>query len=741
MKVRSYLGLMAGVVLVPVILVLGYAIATLLDAERDAYLRSMREAARSTSLASDREWSFAAGSAIALRSSELLAANDLAGFFRQCQATVAGTDMNTALLDAGGRQLFNTARAYGSDIAAPSSAVQARISEVLGSSKPVVSNLIVGRATNRYIVTLEAPLTLPGGARYLLSQWFYADHFKLVFPKKDIPPEWLVAIFDREGRTIARSRGPEEFVGKFPLDNLRQAILAGGTPYFRNISRDGVALHTVLERSPTTGWTVAVGVPVEQIEASARRAVLLVGISLAGALAIALTAVFFLGRKLVFTINGATRSAILLGKRETPALAHSPVAEIDTLHAALHRVGSILEQYQANQETLLKQTQAARHRAEQQNQAKDDFLAMLGHELRNPLSAITAGVSLITMQGVSEASRLRAHEAISRQCGLLTNIVDELLDASRVMNGKVTLSKKVIDLGLAAQACMEALTLRGVAKMHVVTITLAPCPIEADPVRMDQIISNLLENAFKYTPAGGSVWIEAGPQDGAAVLRVRDTGVGIESDLMGSIFDVFVQGPARIDRAKGGLGIGLSVVQAMVTQHDGAVTAESDGKDCGSCFTVRIPLAPCDMREHATSLLNAADAGPTGSGRILLIDDNDDAREMLCELLLSEGFEVVQAGTGETGLKALDDRLISAAVIDIGLPDLSGFDVAARIRRDLPTRMLRLIALTGYGQDADRAKALAMGFDVFMSKPVQFDHLLAVLLQKFQGAPRAGPSE
>ena len=717
---------MAGVVLLPVILVLGYAIATLLDAERDAYLRSMREAARSASLAADREWSYAAGSATALSTSALLATHDLPGFFGQCLATVAGTEMNTVLIDASGQQVFNTVRPYGTSFAKPTEAILRRIAAALKPTGPVLPRLIVGRATNQYVVTLDRALPA-GGTPYVLSQWFYAAHFKSVFPTKDIPPAWLMAIFDQEGLTITRNRGPEEFIGKAPKEDLHKAILAGGSGYIRNTSRDGIALHTVLERSPTTGWTVAVGVPVEQIEASARRAVLLMAMALVGAVAISLTTVFFLGRRLVLAIGSATRSALSLGTHEAPALVHSPVVEIDNLHAALHRVGGILQQYESDQVSMLHQTRDAQRRAEQQNKAKDDFLAMLGHELRNPLSAITAGVSLVTAPGVSDGARVRAHEAIARQCALLTNIVDELLDASRVMNGKVSLSKQVIDLGAAAQACMDALVLRGVAETHRIEVAVQPCLVEADPVRLDQIIGNLLENAFKYTPHGGQVRIAAGAEAGQAVLRVSDTGIGIGHELIGRIFDVFVQGPDRLDRAKGGLGIGLSVVNAMVVQHGGSVTAESAGEGRGSIFTVRLPLATERRQEQAVPLLQAAPASDDAGARVLLIDDNDDARDMLCELLRCEGFDVVQAATGRAGLYALDDLQISMAVVDIGLPDLSGYEIAALVRRGAPARTLRLIALTGYGQEADRAKAMDAGFDVFMTKPVDFEGLLAAL--------------
>lgn len=727
MKVRSHLALMIAVVVVPVVLVLGYAISSLLDAERDAYLRSMREAARSTSLASDREWTYATGSASALRHSKLLAAGDLAGFYRQCQETNIGTEINTVLIDAGGRQLFNTARPYGVAIPEPTDAVRARINLVISGGKPLVSNLIVGRATGQYVVTVEFPMLLPDDRTYVLSQWLKAEHFKRAFPTKDIPLQWLIALFDRDGRTILRNQGPTEFIGKLPKDDLRNALLDEKVSQIRNTARDGIAVYTVLERSQLTGWTVAIGVPVELVEASARRAALLMAVALVAALAFSVTAVYFLGRRLVSNIDSAKRSAVLLGRHRAPPSISSPITEIDELHDALHRVGGILRQYQSEQGSLLEQTREAQRLAEQQNKAKDDFLAMLGHELRNPLSTITAGVSLLSADTISDASRTRAIDAIKRQSGLLTNIVDELLDASRIINGKVTLSKKTIDLGAVAKTCMEAIALRGFGQTHRIEVSVSPCLVEADQVRLSQVIGNILENSFKFTPAGGSVRMKIFPVAQEAVLEISDTGVGIDAELLSHVFEVFVQGPNQLDRAKGGLGIGLSVVNAMVSLHGGSIVAESDGVGKGSRFTVRLPLAPGKIEDDSLLLLQASEAHPSVASKILLIDDNDDARVMVRELLCNAGFDIVEAGTGRAGIDALADPSICAAVIDIGLPDLTGYEVAMRIRHDQATRHVHLIALTGYGQDADRAKALAAGFDVFMTKPVQFEELLGNL--------------
>ena len=512
-----------------------------------------------------------------------------------------------------------------------------------------------------------------------------------------------------------------------PKDDLRQAILNEQVLQIRNIARDGIAVHTVFDRSTLTGWTVAVGVPIQLIEASARRAVFLMLVALIAALAFSATAVYFLGKRLISNIDSAKNSAILLGQHQAPSVINSPIAEIDELHGALHRVGRIFQQYQSEQGTLLEQTREAQHTAEQQNKAKDDFLAVLGHELRNPLSAITAGVALISAPTISDASRVRALDAIKRQSKLLTSIVDELLDASRIMNGKVTLSKKTIDLAVVTKACMEAVALRGFGQTHHIEVLASPCLVEADQVRLSQVISNILENAFKFTPAGDTVRMTVARVADHAVLEVSDTGVGISAELLSRVFEVFVQGPNGLDRAKGGLGIGLSVVNAMVILHGGTVNVDSDGVGKGSRFTVRLPTASSELEAGSVSEVPAVPGCYRGASRILLIDDNDDARHMLRELLLDAGFDVLEACTGQAGLDALADPGTSTAVVDIGLPDLNGYEIAMRVRQQRTTPPLRRIALTGFGQEADRVKAMEAGFDIFMTKPVQFEQLLANL--------------
>ena len=266
---------------------------------------------------------------------------------------------------------------------------------------------------------------------------------------------------------------------------------------------------------------------------------------------------------------------------------------------------------------------------------------------------------------------------------------------------------------------------------HQVELDLASLMVEADPIRLDQIINNLLDNAFKYTPDGGTIKVCVKQDDGHAELRIADSGVGIDADLMPRLFDVFVQGPATLDRAKGGLGIGLSLVRAMVLQHGGTITADSGGADRGSVFVVRLPLAAQTEAEASAPLAAAG----RQIGPILVIDDNDDARDMLCEMLTLSGYAIMQAATGTGGLVLAAKDPSFTAIVDIGLPDISGYDVARHLRSDPRTANMRLIALTGYGQQADRDRAREAGFDAHMAKPVDF----AAKFDALESARGSGP--
>jgi signal transduction histidine kinase/CheY-like chemotaxis protein len=364
-------------------------------------------------------------------------------------------------------------------------------------------------------------------------------------------------------------------------------------------------------------------------------------------------------------------------------------------------------------------------------EARDEFLAMLGHELRNPLSAVQFATDLIMRRSMTDAWVVKHADTIDRQTAHLNRLVDDLLDVSRVTSGKVVLRKEPTGLGPLIQRCVESLQTMAEAHGLVLAMHQAPgqTPVEGDVVRLEQVVINLVTNAIKYTPRGGRIDIDvyreeaSDEREGQAVLVVHDTGVGIPPEHLESIFDVFSQAPTGLDRAKGGLGLGLTLVRALVGMHGGTVDARSEGVGRGSEFRVRLPLA---ASVAAAAVSPAQVSAVHESVRIVLVEDNVDIRETLTELLVLDGYWVEGAADGPQGLTRILSEVPSVALIDVGLPGFDGYELARRARSHLGDAPV-LIAMTGYGQPDDRARAFEAGFDDHVVKPVSVEELSAAI--------------
>ncbi len=366
-----------------------------------------------------------------------------------------------------------------------------------------------------------------------------------------------------------------------------------------------------------------------------------------------------------------------------------------------------------------------RQAAEAKSHAKDEFLAMLGHELRNPLSAISSAAALIDMPGAHAEMASRARQIIQRQTQHLSRIVDDLLDLSRAMSGKILLARKPVDMASLVGACLDTFRATGRTGGYRINVDLAPNWVDGDPTRLEQIATNLIDNALKYTPAGGTIDITIGAESDDVLLCVRDTGVGIAPDLLPHVFDVFVQGSISLDRAQGGLGIGLSLVRRLVELHGGSVNATSSGAGEGSAFTIRLPRADAIQAPVAPHAATAA--AVASKPAVLLIEDNEDGREMMATMLDVYGYPVLQSADGLDGVALATAHLPNVALVDIGLPGIDGYEVARRLRANPATGAMRLIALTGYGLAEDQRRVLEAGFDMHLVKPVDIAQLLGAL--------------
>ncbi len=358
---------------------------------------------------------------------------------------------------------------------------------------------------------------------------------------------------------------------------------------------------------------------------------------------------------------------------------------------------------------------------------RDQFLAMLSHELRNPLGAIVTATALLSEAKARDGSP-KLLSLLQRQSAQMARLLDDLLEASRVTQNKIELRRKIVDVRTVAKDAADAV--RALMDERDITFTVdvgdRPMSVDGDPTRLQQIQVNLLNNAAKYTLRGGHVRLSVQRDGDWAVLRVADDGVGIAKEMLDNVFDLFVQSKRTLDRSDGGIGVGLTLVRSLVSMHGGEVVAHSDGAGKGTTMTVRLPLAKGETPEdHARTLARAKALPP--QAKIIVVEDNVDSCTMLCELLSLADFECESAHDGKSGLELIASKRPHAAIVDVGLPEVDGFEVARRLRADPATKDMFLVALTGYGQPADRARALDSGFDEHIVKPVHPNHLLGLL--------------
>jgi signal transduction histidine kinase/CheY-like chemotaxis protein len=363
---------------------------------------------------------------------------------------------------------------------------------------------------------------------------------------------------------------------------------------------------------------------------------------------------------------------------------------------------------------LLAGEHAARAEAEAASRGKDELLAMLGHELRNPLSAIASATYILESPEASPDATRLAREIIARQNRHLAHLVDDLLDVARVTSGRIVLARRPLELAETVRRAVAALTTAGRIERHRLTVDLEPVWADVDETRVEQIVTNLVGNAVKFTPPGGAIEVTLRAVGDEATLVVRDTGVGMAPDMLSRVFEMFVQGDGGRRAGVGGLGLGLTLVRRIAELHGGRAEAVSDGVGRGSVFTVRLPAIA--RPPLAESPLSRRPDRVGGARRIVLVEDNADARVMLRGMLEMDGHEVYEAADGPSGLESALRLRPDVALIDIGLPGIDGYEIARRIRATAGDKM-RLVALTGYGQPEDRRQALAVGFDAHLVKP------------------------
>jgi signal transduction histidine kinase len=407
--------------------------------------------------------------------------------------------------------------------------------------------------------------------------------------------------------------------------------------------------------------------------------------------------------------------------------------ELERLNSHLKRANSELEQTNRVLQSEVSERARAEAALKEADRHKDEFLAVLAHELRNPLAPIRNAVEIMRRSSLTDPQLVWSRDVVERQVKHLTRLVDDLLDVSRITRGNINLSREPVSVATIIARAIETIQPLIAEQQHELTVDVADevLEVEGDLTRLTQVLGNLLNNAAKYTDPGGSIALSARREGTDVEIRVRDNGIGIPPELLPRLFQLFTQVDAAAHRAQGGLGIGLALVRQLVQMHGGSVTAYSEGPERGSEFLIRLPLRTLRTRQILKPGTAPAIAGANGSSkpghRILLADDNQDALESLATLLQCDGHEVHTAGDGAQALEVAEQCRPNVVLLDIGMPKLDGYEVARRIRALPWGKAAVLIALTGWGQDEDRRRSREVGFDSHLVKPLDPEALSNML--------------
>jgi signal transduction histidine kinase/ActR/RegA family two-component response regulator len=674
---------------------LSRAIASTVESELDATLRTLEAMSRSPALARGDTRAF----------------YDIARSEAEIRPTWAGV----ILSGHDGRLIFRSNAPYASDEARTVDESSLQRSLVVGS--PIVGDILTG-PLGRQAFAVRWPVMVDGKLRYVLTAAVRPDRILDVLAKQQTPPGWVIGVFDSSLNRVARTRGHASGTASPTLRAMLQNN-PDDSGSGRTRSLEGDEVYTGFTRLPASRWTVAVGAPIAPI-----RAALLSSVAwyLIGALASVLASLMLarrIARQITSGIAAVRDQAVALGDGQPLAPPTSDIAEVDQMAQALQAAAQRLHQASEDIRQALGQARASA-------QAKDHFLAVLGHELRNPLSPMLTALHLMDLKAGDQL--LRERQVLRRQVDHMRRLVDDLLDISRIAQGKMELRVQALNLSALVERAAEAV--QPSVKLHGQAIAVqlpgAPVWVNGDETRLVQAITNLLVNALRFCPAGTvTVALREFVPDGRAELRVSDEGEGMDAETLARVFEPFYQASQPLERVRGGLGLGLAIVRSIVELHGGTITAASDGPGQGARFTIRLPTLPAPALADGP----AQDSAAAGVGRVLLVDDKQDALDTLAEVLHEAGYAVQAVSHPREAIALIDAFRPDVAILDIGLPEMDGYQLAQALRDSAPGWNGKLIALTGFGQRGDKQRAAAAGFDRHFTKPADPAELLNALAE------------
>jgi signal transduction histidine kinase len=587
--------------------------------------------------------------------------------------------------------------------------------QALRTGEPVIGNIAIGPQGQNYGIPIRLPVMRNDGVKYVLTAVLKPDSFTDLLRAQRLHEGWVAGIADRNHRIIARL--PPVQAGVPVAESYRAALERSPQGWFRGRTLEGGRTYTPYFTSELSGWSLGIAMPAEAVDYAAWRTLWLVVAMVLLVVGIAVGLALLVGWRIAKPIAELAKTAEAAGHGERVEFPRrTPIAEIDLLAAALRQAAGVTRERQA----LIEREKAA---LQATDRAKDEFLAMLSHELRNPLAALTAAAHVLKLSDPGRDAAIKARAVVERQTKHMARLIGDLLDISRVAMGKVALERERVNLAEVVTRVMNTWRASGRLERHKVLLEASPVWVDADRARIEQIFSNLLDNAVKFTPPGKRIVAGVRQEGDTALLRVADEGEGVAAEATERIFELFVQGERGLDRGAGGLGVGLALVKRLTEMHGGTVSATSPGRGQGATFTVALP-AVMPPAEQAAAPESAPRVAPR---RVLIVEDNDDTRQMLHEALAFSGHDVREARDGATALTLAAESRPDVALIDIGLPDVDGYEVARRLRAAPGGRRMCLVAITGYGQAEDQRRAYDAGFDAHLTKPVAPERLKQVM--------------
>lgn len=692
--------------------------------EREFFSQSSATTAAVAMQAIDRELARAIAGLQVLAASPALSQEDFQALHAQARAAVGIAGNSVIILyDRAGNRIMSTAVDYGQPL--PRRSDMSMLATPFETGKPHVTPLFISEALNQPTVGIVVPVIMGGEVRYILGAGLLSRGLSELLASSGLPREWVAAVLDQKGTIIARTQHAEQFVGQKAVPEVWRELqsVQAATGTIKGPTKEGVAAQLSFARSGNSGWMTVVAVPSALLGSGLR-----ISLSLLGAASTLVLVLCFL-----FASRASKRisqpAAQLVGlsraleRGEDLHPTPTGVDQFDGVATAMDHAGKTILDRERSLRESLEQLHAAHDRLRDEQEKKDRFIATLAHELRNPLAPIRTGVQILSRSPPAPLAA-KTLALMERQMGHITRLLDDLLDVSRIVRGRLELQTRHVELAEVISLAVDAVD--PLLKSANQTITLqvpdAPVWVNADPPRLTQVLTNVLNNAIKFSPPGSSIGLSV-RVDGAEVeIQVCDSGIGIPSEKLEEVFDTFAQvSEEKLAGHAGGLGIGLSLARMLMNLHGGSIEARSKGKGQGTTMVLRLPAAPSPLHDDSAVTSGAGHAG--NARHILVVDDNEDAAETAAAALRMCGHTVYVAHGGARALEIAAERDLDAVVLDIGMPEMDGYEVCRRLRRSERNPGVRIIALTGWNAESDRQRTHEAGFDAHLTKPADLEAL------------------